>query len=165
MKYLIITHLIQNLLKHINRTSRSQQVQWLSWEQGKQNSWQQAGNKTFNGGNPLFCGFPKQATKSNDGRQAGKVEKQEWWNALWVQTIFKIRQIMWGLSLDVINKTAKQAACAHQTRSLAVTTIIINDVIFMDLKFSFFLIRTTWRLYVVLVVPVSKIIWFLFVLN
>ena len=62
---------------------------------------------------------------------------------------------MWCLSLYVIDETSKESSRSHEARCLSVSPVIVNGVLHILLQLLFLLIFSSWRLNVVLDIPVA----------
>ena len=55
----------------------------------------------------VVCSISKEASKSDDGCEAGKVQEDEGGKALYVKCIFEVTEVKGDLSLDIIPQAAK----------------------------------------------------------
>ena len=82
----------------------------------------------------MLRGLAEKPAKRDNRCQAGKVQEQKGRDALRVEAVLEVGQVVRRLALNVVDEAAEQAAGAHQAGGFTVPTVIVDNIIFMDLE-------------------------------
>ena len=148
VKIYILAEIEHNCFKDEDRSGRSQDVERLAGEQAKEDAADEARDQGLHGGDVVVGGVTEETSKGDDGRQTGKVDKDEGRESLHVDRVFVVGEIVGSLPFDVVNQAAKESAGTGETALLAnfsclffLVNLNFRRSIFVDCRLPLMLIR------------------------